>query len=98
MQHRIRGSSQPFVLFVIKSKPVRSEIAAKNVHACREVLPKSGEIEVQLQRAPQAPLRILLIFCANQKVQRFPVIFDETRRKVGPDVTRCASEKDRHVD
>src|SRR2546427_8049710 len=97
MQHRVRGRDQQVVLLVIEPEARRGQIAAENAYACREMFVKNGKVEVQLQRAPQAALRLLDVFRANQHIERFAMLFEKPRRQIGSDVSGCAGEKYSHV-
>src|SRR2546427_1722854 len=68
MQHRVRRRDQQVVLLVTEPEARRGQIAAENAYTCREMFVKNGKAEMQLQRAPQAALRLLAVFRANQQI------------------------------
>jgi hypothetical protein len=53
---------------------------------------------MQLQRTPQTFVRLLLIACAHQQVQRIGMTREQIGRDMGTDVAGGPSQEDGHSD
>ncbi len=97
MNHRIRGVHQPVVFIAIQAEARRSQVSAKNPHLGLQVLEEPRKIQVQLQRTPQAQLRLLRIARPHQHVQGGAVPFQQIGSNVRADVSGRPGQEYRHV-
>jgi hypothetical protein len=74
------------------------EIAAKNLDARAQQFVEAREIQMQLEGAPEAFLRFLVIARADQQIQRVGMARKQIRRDVRADISGGTSQEDGHSD
>ena len=74
------------------------EITAKNADARVQELIESREIEMQLESAPEAFLRLLFVARADEEIQRVGMARKQIRRDVRADISGGTGQEDSHSD
>ena len=98
MDYGIRGADELRVVVVGEAEMCVGEIAPKNSDARVQELIEAGEIEMQLESAPEAFLRFLLTARADEKIQRVGMARKQIRRDVRADISGGTGQEDSHSD
>src|SRR5579864_8628951 len=88
---------QAIVLVAAQAKTWLGEIADKDSHFGLQVFVEARELEVQLERTPEAHLRVGKIAGAHQHVQGGAITFQQIGSDVRADVSGRTGQEYRHV-
>src|ERR1700733_8533785 len=84
---------------VIREAEMRvGKVAAEDADARLQKLIEAGEIEMQLESAPEAFLRFLFTARADEKIQRVGMAREQIRRDVRADISGGTGQEDSHSD
>jgi hypothetical protein len=74
------------------------EITAEDADARVQKLIEACEIQMQLESAPEAFLRLLFVARADEEIQRVGMAREQIRRDVRADISGGTGQEDSHSD
>ena len=86
------------VIVVGETEVLVGEVAAEDADAVVQQLAEALEIQMQLERAPEAFLSLLFITRANEEIQRVGMAREQIRRDVRADISGGTGQEDSHSD
>ncbi len=98
VDYRVCAADELRVVVVGEAEICVGEIAAKNADAGTQQFIEAGEIQMQLESAPEAFLRFLFIARADEQVQRVGMARKQIRRDVRADISGGTGQEDGHSD
>ena len=98
VDYGVCGADQLRVIVVGEAEMRVGEITAKNSDARVQEFIEAGEIQMQLESAPQTFLRFLIIARADEQIQRVGMAREQIRRDVRADVSGGTGQEDSHSD
>ena len=96
MNHRLGRADQVRVVGRVQPKTRIGEISAKNGNARFERIAELRKVQMQLQRVPEALVRLLLRLRAHQQIQAVRVTLQQEGGDVRADVAGGTGQKDGH--
>src|SRR6185369_15527448 len=93
MNDGVGRMDQTIVIFLVKTELLVCKITAIYANAGLQVFVKSLEIEMQLQRVPEALFRLVRIFSAHQHVNRGAEILQQVGGNMRADVSGRAGQE-----
>src|SRR5262245_41597523 len=96
MDDRLGRFDQAAVVVIVQSELFIGQISAKYSDARFEVIVKTREVQVELQRPPEADLGFMLVASPDQQVELVPVIFEQERSYVRSHISGRTGQEDCH--
>ena len=96
MNDGVGGVHERGIFIVREAEMSVGEVAAENADARIEESLETRKIQMELEGAPEAFVRFLLIARAHEQVQRIGMIREQIRRDVGTDVAGGPGQEDGH--
>jgi len=97
MDHRIGGVDQAIVIIPRQTELSPRQVSAKDSDPRLQIFVEPWEVQMQLQRMPQAHLRLVRISRPYQHVQRSSVLLQQIGGDVPADVSSGPGQEYRHV-
>ena len=94
---RVGGVDQTAIVVVGQAELRVGQVAQENGDARVEEAVEAGEVQVKLQGAPEAKLRLTPVLGAHKQVERIGVTLQQARHDVAADVAGGAGQEDGHV-